>query len=587
MTSPSATAPALPAAASRSGSPLVRAARLASGIVLMLFVTSHLLNHAVGIFGIEAMGVVQHWRIDVWRSWPGTVLLYGAATVHVILSLRRILQRSTWRMPLIEMMQIVLGLMIPLLLVDHVIATRVMSSRIDFDDSYGNLLRIMWPGLAISQSILLLVVWTHGVIGIYFVVTIKPWFRAFRIAFILTAVIVPLMAISGFISAGREAALVKDPPITFSDLHFQVFNAAKSNSMMVIYAIAAVLAASLLLRVIMLRRSRMVSVRFAGHGPLRSPKGLTLLEMSRLHRLPHASSCGGKGRCATCRVMVIGGGDKLAPPNAIEQRTLQRIRAPLQVRLACQIEPTEALIVRTLLPTGEQGKARLWHSKPLEWGEERTLTVLIADVRGFSSLARFQPPNDLVLLLNRIVEEMSQAVERRGGRVALIETDGIMAVFGLEGSQSAAARAAIEAAADILHAIDHVNTDAGLAVSQPIRVGVGVHTGPVVATDIGDPERGFQLAVIGTPVVVADRLEEATKEHAADCLVSVVTMEAAGLGGRTGRTVHIAYKNGDATIAAAVFGDGALLRTMLGRRDTGASEASPAPLAGAAAPGQG
>ncbi|MGL4728411.1 MAG: hypothetical protein ACRCWO_06620, partial [Bosea sp. (in: a-proteobacteria)] len=108
--------------------------------------------------------------------------------------------------------------------------------------------------------------------------------------------------------------------------------------------------------------------------------------------------------------------------------------------------------------------------------------------------------------------------------------------------------------------------------------GVGVHTGPVVATDIGDPERGFQLVVIGAPVVVADRLEEATKEHAADCIVSVVTMEAAGLGGKTGRTVQIAYKNGDATIPATVFGDGTMLRTMLGRRGAGASEASPAPV---------
>ncbi|MGL4727540.1 MAG: adenylate/guanylate cyclase domain-containing protein, partial [Bosea sp. (in: a-proteobacteria)] len=470
MTSTTVAATLPSAAAARSGSPLLRAARLASGIVLMLFVTTHLLNHAVGIFGIEAMGVVQHWRIDVWRSWPGTVLLYGSAVVHVVLALLRLLQRSTWRMPLIEAMQIGLGLLIPLLLIDHVIATRYMASRIDFDDSYGNLLRILWPGLALSQSILLLVVWAHGVIGIYFVLSIKPWFRAFRTAFILTAVIVPLMAITGFISAGREAARIQAPPISFSDLHYQVFNAARSSSMMMIYAVLGVVSIVFGLRALMLRRSRMVSVRFAGHGPLRSPKGLTLLEMSRLHCLPHASSCGGKGRCATCRVMVIGGADGLAPPNAIEQKTLQRIRAPIQVRLACQIAPTQDLIVRTLLPAGEPGKARLWHSKPLEWGEERTLTVLIADVRGFSSLARFQPPNDLILLLNRIVEEMSQAVERRGGRVALVETDGIMAVFGLEGSQSAAARAAIEAAADILHAIDHVNSDAGLAVSQPIRV---------------------------------------------------------------------------------------------------------------------
>jgi hypothetical protein len=68
-----------------------RSARLWSGLVLMLFVTSHLLNHALGIFGVAVMSEVQEWRSGFWRSWPGSFLLIGAAGVHVALSLRRVL----------------------------------------------------------------------------------------------------------------------------------------------------------------------------------------------------------------------------------------------------------------------------------------------------------------------------------------------------------------------------------------------------------------------------------------------------------------------------------------------------------------
>jgi adenylate cyclase len=550
----------------------------------MTFVATHLINHALGVFGVETMAAMQDWRVEVWRSWPGTVLLYGSAAIHAVLALWRVVWRSTWRMPLLEALQIMLGLSIPLLVYSHVIGTRLMVSQAGFDDNYGVMLRILWPGLALSQTIMLVVVWTHGVIGVYFVLHPKAWFRRARGAFMLAAVMLPVLALAGFVAGGREAARLPAEPIVFSPRHLELYAAATSLAAKASYAVLAALAVALAIRALRRRRLRTVSVRFAGHGPLRSPKGLTLLEMSRLHRLPHASACGGRGRCATCRVMVIGGGESLPPPNDIESRTLERIRAPRHVRLACQIRPEEDLIVRSLLPARADDASRLWHATPLEWGEERKLTILFADLRGFSNLALFQPPDDLMRLLGRVIDELTQATERRGGRVALIETDGIMAVFGLGGSAGAAARGAIEASADILRAIDHVNADAALGISQPLRVGIGVHMGSVIASDVGDAEHGFQLTVIGSAVVIADRLEEATKEHAADCLISLPALQAAGLGARAGRTVNIAYKNGDAPMPAAVFGDLAALERLLSRsgasRDLPASPEAASPIPG-------
>src|SRR3954462_186950 len=77
--------------------------------------------------------------------------------------------------------------------------------------------------------------------------------------------------------------------------------------------------------------------------------GATLLEMSRAAGIPHASVCGGRGRCTTCRVLVLEGGDRLLSPNPTEAAALHRIAAPPGVRLACQTRPSHGLTIRPLI----------------------------------------------------------------------------------------------------------------------------------------------------------------------------------------------------------------------------------------------
>ena len=63
-----------------------REVRMWAGFVLFAFLTMHLLNHALGIFGLATMEAVQVWRVWLWRTWPGTIALYGAAFLHVALA---------------------------------------------------------------------------------------------------------------------------------------------------------------------------------------------------------------------------------------------------------------------------------------------------------------------------------------------------------------------------------------------------------------------------------------------------------------------------------------------------------------------
>src|SRR5215204_5506016 len=73
--------------------------RLASGLVLFAFVLTHYLNHALGLVSLDAMEDAQAARFAVWRSWPGTILLYGAFATHIGFALAKLVTRRTWRMP--------------------------------------------------------------------------------------------------------------------------------------------------------------------------------------------------------------------------------------------------------------------------------------------------------------------------------------------------------------------------------------------------------------------------------------------------------------------------------------------------------
>src|SRR3954467_38855 len=119
--------------------------RLASGLVLFAFVLTHFLNHALGHVSLETMQQGQGLRRAVWGSWSGTLLLYGAAAVHVGLALWKLIRRHTWRMPTWEAAQIALGLWIPFLAVAHVMTTRGLSAFYGVEPTYALELRLLWP----------------------------------------------------------------------------------------------------------------------------------------------------------------------------------------------------------------------------------------------------------------------------------------------------------------------------------------------------------------------------------------------------------------------------------------------------------
>ena len=509
--------------------PSEREVRYITGVILFVFALTHFLNHALGVFGYQAMEAAQTWRTAVWRSWPGTILLYGSFIIHPLLALKRVILRRTWRMPLGEAAQLLLGLAIPFLIAGHITGTRIESSLWALDDSYRAVLRRLWPDLFWSQTLLLLVVWAHGIIGLRSVAKSKAWYKSAREAGLVFTILIPLLAIAGFVSAGREVAAAKLPAETFTDAQIAGFNTAIQYWNYGLFVLGCLIAAILVLREIIRRRSGAVSIRYIGHGDYSASKGMTVLEASRLAGVPHPSLCGGRGRCSTCRILVSQGAEMLAPPGPDEKTVLERISAPPNVRLACQVRPEHDLGVRILLPAGRKLSLRDAQEDSYRWGVQKEVTVLFADIRAFTALLQRQAPHEMVALLNRVLNEMSQAVEAHGGRVDMLLSDGLMAVFGLEAGKQAGARGAVMAARDMLRSIRALNREYAAALPMPLRIGIGIHSGTGVIARIGDADRGALDTVLGETVSIASRLEAATKQELADCLISQETLQASGL----------------------------------------------------------
>jgi len=160
-------------------------------------------------------------------------------------------------------------------------------------------------------------------------------------------------------------------------------------------------------------------------------------------------------------------------------------------------------------------------------GDIRRVAVMFVDFRSFTAGARARTPQQVVERLDGAFAILVDILDRHGGIVNKFLGDGFLALFGAPIETPDAARHAVAAAREMLAANARVND----ATSWPLRIGIGIHFGEVVAGNIGSPRRK-EYTVIGDTVNFASRLESLNKEFNSQLLISSAVCDALGDDGR-------------------------------------------------------
>jgi adenylate cyclase len=503
--------------------------RLLSGLVLFTYVSSHLLNHSLGMISLGAAEAGRLVFVAVWRHPLATVLLYGGLLTHLTLVLYAVFQRRHLRIPRWEILRLCLGLAIPVLLIRHAFGARVVHEVAGIDDTYTRQVTIFWvlsPEVAVHQTLLLTVAWLHGCLGLHFWLRVKRWHALTLPALRVLGPLVPILALAGFVNMGLEvSARAQDPawlaqavPQPAPEVAAAVGRARDGLSLFFLGSVAAVFAARQVRTIWQRRRRGTVRISYPDGRRVPIIPGTTVLEASRAAGIPHASLCGGRGRCSTCRVRVGAGREALPRAAPDEARVLRRVGAPPNVRLACQLRPTADLEVFLLLPPRGLARADL-HGPDAAAGAEREIAILFADLRSFTKFSEHRLPYDVVFVLNQYFAAVGGAVERSGGYLDKFIGDGVMALFGLESGPREGCRAALLAAVEMACALDDLNRGLASDLGEPLRLGIGIHVGQVIVGTMGHG-RARSLTAIGDAVNTASRLEALTKEYDAQLVVS-------------------------------------------------------------------
>ncbi|MGZ5870729.1 MAG: adenylate/guanylate cyclase domain-containing protein [Bradyrhizobium sp.] len=520
----------------------VRQIRLVCGLVLFAYLVSHFLNHALGNISLDALASGVHYHVLFWQFLPVAILFYTAALVHAGLGIWALYERRQFRWKAIEPLQLVLGLSIPALVIAHIAGVRLGHTLFGQTKLYPQVLYgywVVWPYRMWLMFAVLNIAWIHGSIGLYFWLRMKAFFKRAAPFLLAAAILVPTLAMLGLYQGGRsvmrEGASAEWRAANLAQNKVGTPAEQETLESIVDYFLIGYLGligfvvAARGVRALNERRGGMITLSYGNGRTIRVPKGLSVLEASLRYQVPHASVCGGRARCSTCRIRVIGDCTSLPEPSNREAFVLNRVGSGSDpaIRLACQLRPeTDLSFFQIFLPQTAVAGA----SGPSHIGEERYLVSMFVDMRGSTRLAEHRLPFDTVFVVNRFLGAVSQAVIECGGKPNQFLGDGQLALFGLTTNRQTACRQALMAAARIAANVEELNQFLKHDLREPIRFGIGIHGGEVIVGDIGYRDH-MVFTALGDAVNVAARLQDITKSLGCEVVLSDEVRATAGLAG--------------------------------------------------------
>jgi adenylate cyclase len=265
----------------------------------------------------------------------------------------------------------------------------------------------------------------------------------------------------------------------------------------------------------MIKQNRFL-LEFPNEGSVWVSEGQTLLDATLSVGIPLFHVCGGNARCSTCRVLIINGAESLTAPNEKETLLKNEMHFPPNVRLSCQTYLTGGGVKLRRIIQDETdiglyvGSAAGYSTQQL--GEERELVLLFLDIRDFTPFVKKHLAFDIIHIIRKLFSVFQAILETNGGKIIETAGDGLYAIFSCESNRVQSVQSAVQSGFSILADLEVLNeTYFGPHFHEKIQVGIGIHIGKVISgsIQIGKEDR---LVVMGYPVNVASRLQNATKE---------------------------------------------------------------------------
>ena len=518
---------------------IVRRSRTISGCILFFYVFTHLLNHSLGLISLATMEQGRAIFLRFWRHDILFYLLYGALSIHFLLGIYALSRRRSFQMSRKEWIRNFCAILIPFFLASHLSVTLWGSRFLGLNDSYTFMIistYIFDPVGYIILGLMLLVVWTHGSIGIIGLIEFREFYSNHRGLFHGLIYGLPLLAYGGYIRASIELSETsKNSPITIleiiSNSNFTAEIGEKIVSLsdllqFLIYPILLCLfVAFYFFRNLLEKRFNSIQVQYIDGTSINVSKGSSLLEASHKAGRYHESVCGGRGRCTTCRVRVSSNLRELPKPNKIEQAVINRLEFDQSLRLACQLRPVANIEINPLIKLAIKDKQNLRFSNQENLsGVEKETVIMFCDLRGFTSLSDSRMPFDVVFILNKYFKLVTEAVEENKGRVDKFIGDGVMAIFDKDETISRNCKNALQGSARITELLNELNDELSSEDIDPLRLGIGIHCGNAIIGKMGYGDASSNTA-IGDTVNVASRLEQLTKDYSCQLMFSSTVAE--------------------------------------------------------------
>ena len=455
---------------------------------------------------------------QIIRSSAGTIVLGMSLLIHFSIAMQALYRHPFLHLRRWQQLQIISGITMIVLLIPHAVEIRGIHMGFNIDTSYPLILQHLWNDSldALLQICLVIVTWLHICIGLHYWLKTKSWYKKNLFWMYAIAILWPSLAVIGFIQSGYEAfdydVIEPDNPDIAG-----LIESVETSLVWFVIGMSAFMMSLKWLQTVFIRTTRACTIFIADY-QVKTRAGQTILNGLRFADYPHASVCGGRARCTTCRVRVNQGMENLQPIGKLESLALGQINAPPGVRLACQANIIGDVNITALLPAD----AGVKHALPFGGisGEEREIVVMFVDLRESTKLSENKLPYDILYLLNQFFNQMSESLKQTKGHYAQFAGDGLMALYGLDTDSKTACKQALYGVEDMLRRLENLNLRLKPDLQKPLKIGIGLHFGEAIVGHMGPPKSPNHSA-IGDTVNTAARLEAKTKSL--NCLAVIST----------------------------------------------------------------